>query len=568
MGCGASAQEKPNQKKPDEVATPPPTPAAAEKSEAATPTPVAAEKSEEKNVVEAVGGSEPAAEEPKPAEAAPAEPAVAPVEQEVVKCSMRGRRKPPQQKAGRRPQAKRMVNFGDHDAGKWVLTSTEYDGSYGIIGGTPVVQEKTGPIQEGLDLLKQEPHKYLSLWYQTDMMSWPTEQQQYSLCERRKQRIVVKETQGGPFTYVESKYHALPDCEVQPDQFTDSMAYAGAPCTQGKQPGRGQGCADVPGLSVIKDVDPNDVLQGSVGDCWLLSAMSALAEFSGAVKKVFNKTPGIESLPGPGENKYVVTLYDLKTWKPVDIEIDERLPGNPNGSGLLGCSPSASGDLWAPYIEKACAIHCGGWDKINGGQCTHAWRMLTGCKEQYTFMPDASGMYGCFGAMNPNTNEWEELANSPHDGFRGLWPNPWPAVGGGGGLQHKVDRDEMFERMCAFDDENFIMGAGTKSGSDTQDTDGIVDGHAYTIIDCVNNAGGTEFDLIKVRNPWGSGEFKSGMWDDDGPGWTQYPQVKEALNPVAADDGVFWVDKEEFFKYFKTIYVCAKNMTEFIEAPQ
>ncbi|CAK0892100.1 unnamed protein product, partial [Prorocentrum cordatum] len=251
-----------------------------------------------KNVVEAVGGSEPAAEEPKPAEAAPAEPAVAPVEQEVVKCSMRGRRKPPQEKAGRRPQAKRMVNFGDHDAGKWVLTSTEYDGSYGIIGGTPVVQEKTGPIQEGLDLLKQEPHKYLSLWYQTDMMSWPTEQQQYSLCERRKQRIVVKETQGGPFTYVESKYHALPDCEVQPDQFTDSMAYAGAPCTQGKQPGRGQGCADVPGLSVIKDVDPNDVLQGSVGDCWLLSAMSALAEFSGAVKKVFNKTPGIESLPG------------------------------------------------------------------------------------------------------------------------------------------------------------------------------------------------------------------------------------------------------------------------------
>ena len=31
---------------------------------------------------------------------------------------------------------------------------------------------------------------------------------------------------------------------------------------------------------------------------------------------------------------------------------------------------------------------------------------------------------------------------------------------------------------CAWDDANFIMAAGTKAGSDTQDTHGIVDGHA------------------------------------------------------------------------------------------
>ncbi|CAK0873393.1 unnamed protein product [Prorocentrum cordatum] len=192
-------------------------------------------------VVEAMGGSKAAAEDPRPAEAAPSAPEVAPVAQEVVKCSMRGRRKAPEQKAGRRPQARRVVDFGDHDAGKWVLTSTEYDGSYGIIGGTPVVHEKTGQIQEGLDLLKQEPHRYLSLWYQTDMTSWPTDQQQFSLCERRKQRIVVTESKGAPFTYVESKYHALPDCQVEHGQFTDSMSYAGAPCTEGKQPGTGAG---------------------------------------------------------------------------------------------------------------------------------------------------------------------------------------------------------------------------------------------------------------------------------------------------------------------------------------
>ena len=57
-----------------------------------------------------------------------------------------------------------------------------------------------------------------------------------------------------------------------------------------------------------------------------------------------------------------------------------------------------------------------------------------------------------------------------------------------------------------------------QAGSDSNDTDGIVDGHAYTVLDCVNDVAGTQFDLVKVRNPWGSGEFKSGIWDDDGPG--------------------------------------------------
>ena len=43
-------------------------------------------------------------------------------------------------------------------------------------------------------------------------------------------------------------------------------------------------------------------------------------------------------------------------------------------------------------------------------------------------------------------------------------------------------QEELFERMCAWDDTNFIMGAGTKAGSDKNKTDGIVDGHAYSVI--------------------------------------------------------------------------------------
>jgi hypothetical protein len=216
------------------------------------------------------------------------------------------------------------------------------------------------------------------------------------------------------------------------------------------------GVCDVPGLKLIGDIDPGDESQGAVGDCWMLSAISALAEFDGAVKQLFAKTQGIEDMPRDGPNNYTITLYDLASWEPVDVVVDERLAAKANG-GLLGCAPSEDGELWPCYLEKAMAVHCGGWDKIDGGQCTHAWAMLTGCKEQYTIQSDDDGQtYKCYGKFNPNERRWETLTNSPHDGFRGNWPMKWPEAGGGGGLDLGLSKDELFARMCAWDSMNYI----------------------------------------------------------------------------------------------------------------
>jgi hypothetical protein len=56
-----------------------------------------------------------------------------------------------------------------------------------------------------------------------------------------------------------------------------------------------------------------------------------------------------------------------------------------------------------------------------------------------------------------------------------------------------------------------------------------------------------------------------GEFDDDGSGWDRYPQIKQELNPVVADDGIFWVTKKEFFQYYNTIYLSASSMTEFLQ---
>ena len=456
------------------------------------------------------------------------------------------------------------------DPTKWVFKASIFSGSYtsNAMGET---RDEEGEISVGIEKVKTSPSEYIAIMYQTEMSSWPADQQKYKLICRKGTKGFKPSgcADDGWMTCLVAEYQCLPpsvDLKAVSDSYTEAFSYGGQALGAPLLPGRGMGVCDVPGLKIIGDVDPGDVNQGAVGDCWMLSAISALAEFDGAVTRLFVKTPGIEEMPRDGPNTYTITLYDLATWEPVDVVVDERLASKADGSGLLGCSPSDDGELWPCYLEKAMAVHCGGGGKIDGGQCTHAWAMLTGCKEQYTINADASsGAYKCFGKYNPNDDKWETLTNSPHDGFRGNWPMKWPEAGGGGGMDLGLSKDELFARMCAWDEMNYIIGAGTKSGSDSDKTDGIVDGHAYTVISCVSKVAGTDFDLAKMRNPWGKGEFESGMWDDDGPGWTDHPEVKDALKPEVKDDGIFWVSKEEFFEYFTTIYLSASDMTAFKE---
>ena len=172
----------------------------------------------------------------------------------------------------------------------------------------------------------------------------------------------------------------------------------------------------------------------------------------------------------------------------------------------------------------------GGWDKITGGQCSHAWSLMTGCRDQYTIRRNPkTGKFGCFAKFNPYNGKWAPHKNCPKENNSDMWAVSWPKVGGEAGTGMELTEDELFEKMYAFDKENYIVGAGTNGTSDKNMTNGMVDNHAYSVIDCVSNAAGTKIDLFKVRNPWGKGEIENGEFDDDGPGWDRYPQIKKLL---------------------------------------
>ena len=250
------------------------------------------------------------------------------------------------------------------------------------------------------------------------MLTWPEAEQEYTLIYRDgttglKPKGAKKSK--GAVTLLVHEYLPLPRLpnDTLPkkyrDVYTDEMKYKGKKLITKNSPaflpGRGTGLMDDPSLKLMGVngvIDPSDIAQGSVGDCWLLSGIAALAEFEGAIARLFRNTKDIHQLPyADGRpNKYTVTLWDLSTWTEVDITVDERLPARKEPQGaLFGAKATLNGELWVAYLEKAIAAHCGGWDAIEGGQCTHAWSLLTGCREQYIIQnaTDRSKKNGTFG---------------------------------------------------------------------------------------------------------------------------------------------------------------------------
>jgi hypothetical protein len=493
--------------------------------------------------------------------------------------------------AGTFNQEKIQDPYAHAESGGWKLKEMKFNGS-GMFVTMGKKQEVKGiPIKKGIDNFIANPEKYVALMYQTDMKWRPHSNQVHTLIHRKGTKNyepVGIDNEKGLITLLVYEYERLPRFpdNILPVQFRDKYTDTVLSTFRGRKlqianinppimPGRGMGVCDTPNLKIIGNVDPSDITQGSIGDCWLLSAISALAEFDGAIKRLFRKTKNLHEMPrGNGNgNMYTITLWDLKTWKEVDIVVDERLCANAN-CGLLASKPSQDGELWVCYLEKAIAAHCNGWDKIVGGQCTHAWSLLTGCKKQYSIHKNTeTGKFECFAKYNPREKKWiPQHSNSPRGDASSqvVWQVPFPKVGGGknsGGDNMELTRDELFQCMCAWDNANYIIGTSTESVSHKSDEkdEGLVDCHAYSVLEAIKCVAGTDIDLIKVRNPWSKGEIQSGMFDDDGPGWDKYPQIKKHLNPVEADDGIFWVTKKEFFKFFNTIYLSASSMTEFIE---
>ena len=227
------------------------------------------------------------------------------------------------------------------DPEKWEMKTVRYKGT---LVGQFKSEKVNAPISEGLETIKKQPAKYIAINYKSDELDLPESQQAFTYIYRKDhfQLFPMDPEPEGKFTLVTMVYERLPkfqDDELPKghrDKYTDSLVWKGKKLHQGKNkallPGRGMGIVDNPSLKVIGDVDPTDVKQGLIGDCWMLSGISTLAEYDGSIHRLFRKTKDIDKMPFDKKpNLYSITLYDVKNWKEVDIVVDERLCKRPDG---------------------------------------------------------------------------------------------------------------------------------------------------------------------------------------------------------------------------------------------
>eukprot|EP00347_Sterkiella_histriomuscorum_P016829 403351694 len=253
-----------------------------------------------------------------------------------------------------------------------------------------------------------------------------------------------------------------------------------------------------------KDISPNDILQGDLGNCYFLSALSAIAEFPKRIRDIFETE---EANPQVG-------IYAVKVCINGEFRIvvvDDLFPcveGEGFGSGKIPAfSKTKSKELWVLLIEKVWAKLNHNYENTITGFASEAFRCLTGAPVEF---------YN-------------------HDYVDNIW-------------------DQIVEA----DKRNYIIctSAGrTNLNSDDYAKIGLVSDHAYAVIQAVDieikEYG--RLQLLKLRNPWGHKEWM-GDWSDKSDKWND--DLRKQLNFVDADDGVFFISYRDYMNYYRSTTIC------------
>ena len=254
------------------------------------------------------------------------------------------------------------------------------------------------------------------------------------------------------------------------------------------------------GFAVFKGgIEPNDIKQGQLGDCYFLSTLSALAEYPKRISRLFPETEA------NAQGCYMVKMCDMGIWK--EIIVDDLFPCKNAKSGPIFTRGNDS-ELWVLILEKAWAKLYGSYAKIEAGLTREVLHDLTGGPTEYFLTQDD-------------------------------------------------DPEKIWDAILKADQAGFAMTCGSgdlADGADLLTSSGLVGSHAYTLLSAIilHTSSGPR-RLVRLRNPWGEAEWK-GEWSDESSVWTE--ELKKKAGWENKNDGTFYMGYEDFCKYFTDIQIC------------
>ena len=327
-------------------------------------------------------------------------------------------------------------------------------------------------------------------------------------------------------------------------------------------------------------VESNDVIQGCLGDCWFISALSVIATKDYLLRGEFSDDILSDKKIDPEENVMLSTgIYPpifhsfrkkgifcfrfFKNFKWRYVLVDNRLPClrvyNNQTPTLLYGQCRARNEFWVPLIEKAYAKLHGSYSSLVSGFIDDGLVDLTGLTSKKMIIESAK-----LNTKQKVDELWDILLSNSTLTFKG--DNQKTSEG-------KKISAKFYKR------NKTMMGCSVEAKGNTVEMEvvinnrhtGVLAGHAYSILDVfeIPKPRGKKRKtsrLLRIRNPWGRKEW-NGKWSDDSVETKQnkerieqklnekYKETKEKIT-LSQEDGTFLMCFSDFRQIFNKLYIC------------
>ncbi|KAH3807551.1 hypothetical protein DPMN_135896, partial [Dreissena polymorpha] len=276
----------------------------------------------------------------------------------------------------------------------------------------------------------------------------------------------------------------------------------------------------------VAGASAGDVTQGRLGNCWFVAASSCLALYKELWHRVIpSDQEWDEAKPAEYAGIFHFCFWRYGRW--TDVVIDDQLP-TINGE-LVFIHSQSKNEFWSALLEKAYAKLFGCYEALDGGDLGEALEDFTGGVSEQIAMSEL------------------------------------------GPLDKPDEINAFFERLKKEVDRKSLLAASIPAESseemETSTDQGLVKGHAYGITAVKHislESGGGLFSffnknklaMVRLRNPWGQGEWK-GAFSDNDPQWQKIPKSeREKMGIVFEEDGEFWMTFDDFCHHFVNVSYC------------